>query len=80
MKTFFGVFTLLIVAAIVGVFAVEELHQMTDAAGGSGAVISATATGATPQSESQQIQQQVQNSVDVAVNQARPVPAAPDDD
>lgn len=80
MKTFFCVFSLLVVAASVGVFAVKELHQMTDAAGGSGAVISATATGAAPQPASQQIQQPVKNSVEVAVNQARPVPAVRDDD
>lgn len=80
MKTVFGVFSLLIVAAIVGVFAVKELHEVTNAAGGSGAVISGTTTGAPPQSESPQIQRQVQNPVEVAVYQARLAIFVQDDD
>lgn len=80
MKTFLGVFSLLIVAAVVGVFAVRELRQMTDASDDSGVAVSAMATGATPQPDSQQTKRQVQNSVDIAVNLARPAPATPDDD
>lgn len=79
MKIFLGALSLLVVAAIVGVFAVQELHRMTNAAGGPGAVISATATGATPQPESQPRQQALQNSVEAAANQAGFVPSAPDD-
>lgn len=80
MKTVFGVFSLLIVAAIVGVSAVKELHEMTIAAGDSGAVISGATTGEPPQSESQYVQRQVQNPVEVAVYQARLVASAQDDD
>lgn len=80
MKTFFGVVSLLMVAAVVGAFAVKELQQLTNTATGSGAVISATATGATLQPDSQLMQQQVNNSVEVAVNQARRVLTVRDDD
>jgi hypothetical protein len=77
MKAFIGVFGLLTVAAIIGVISVIELRQMTDAEGGPGAVISATTSGATQQPE---IQQQVQDSVEVAVNQAHPIQSSLDDD
>ena len=77
MKAFFAVFGLLAVSAMVGILAVTELHAMTDAAGGPGAVISATTTGDSAQPE---IQQQVQTSVAVAVNQSHPVQASLDDD
>lgn len=79
MKLFLGAISLLTAAAIVGVFAVQELHRMTNTAGGPGAVISATATGATPQPESQPLQQALQNSVEATVNQAGFAPFAPDD-
>lgn len=69
MKTISGVLSLLVVLAIVGVFVATDLHQITLAAGGSSAVISATKTGVTPP---QQIQQLVQNSGEVAVQQAKP--------
>ena len=77
MKAFFGVFGLLAVSAMVGILAVTELHAMTDAAGGPGAVISGTATGASAQPETQQ---QVRNSVEVVVNQSHPVQDLLDDD
>lgn len=69
MKTIAGVLSLLVVLAMVGVFAAADLHQITIAAGGPGAVISASTAVATPQ---QQIQPQGQTSVEVAVQQAQP--------
>ena len=69
MKTIAGVLSLLVVLAIVGVFAAVDLHQITIAAGGSSAVISAPATGVTPQ---QQIQSRGQASGEVAVQQVQP--------
>lgn len=77
MKALFGVFGLLAVSVMVGIFAVTELHQITDAAGGPGAVISATAKGATPPSE---MQQPDQNSIEVSVYQTPPILSFLDDD
>ena len=69
MKTIAGVLSLLVVLAMVGVFAAADLHQITIAAGGPGAVISASTTVATPQ---QQIQPRRQASGEVAVQQVQP--------
>lgn len=73
MKTIFGVLSLLVVLAIVGAVAVSDLHQIEIAAGGSGAVISATTTGATSQQQSQTIQQNLEHSVEAAHPQVEPV-------
>lgn len=78
MKLFLGAIGLLTAAAIVGVLAVQELHRMTNTAGGPVAVISATVTGATPQPESPAIAPD-QNPVEATVNQAGFAPLAPDD-
>ena len=70
MKTFIAVLSLCIVSAIVGVFAARELHEMTTAAGGARAVIRATTAGTISQ---QQIQQNLDHSVEGAVQQGGPV-------
>jgi len=68
MKTIFGVLSLLVVLASVGVVAVSDLHRIEIAAGGSSAVISAT----TPATPPQQIQQNFEHSVEGAIQQAHP--------
>ena len=67
MRALFGIASLLIVLAIVGVLAKKQL-------GGSTAVVPGAAPSATPQQQSQQIQQQVQQSVEGAMQQVRPMP------
>lgn len=67
MRALFGIVSLLVVVAIVGVLAKKQL-------GGTSAVVPGAAPGATPQQQSQQIQQQVQQSVEGAMQQARPMP------
>jgi hypothetical protein len=67
MRALFGIVSLLVVLAIVGVLAKKQL-------GGTTAVAPGATPGATPQQQSQQIQQQVKQSVEGAMQQARPMP------
>lgn len=67
MRALFGIVSLLVVLAIVGVLAKKQL-------GGTGAVVPGATPGATPQQQSQQVQQQIQQSVEGAMQQARPMP------
>ena len=64
MRALFGIASLLIVLAIVGILAKKQL-------GGTASVTPATAPGASPQ---QPIQQQIQQTVEGAMQQARPMP------
>lgn len=74
MRTVFGVLSLLIALAVVGVLARKQLGAGPISAGSSAAGVPATKAGATPQPQSQQIQEQVRQSVEGAMQQARPVP------
>jgi hypothetical protein len=65
MRALFGIASLLIVLAIVGILAKKQL-------GGTASVAPATAPGASPQQ--QPIQQQIQQTVEGAMQQARPMP------
>ena len=64
MRALFGIASLLIVLAIVGILAKKQLS-------GTASVAPATAPGASPQ---QPIQQQIQQTVEGAMQQARPMP------
>lgn len=66
MRALFGIVSLLVVLAIVGVLAKKQL-------GGTSAVVPEAAPGTTTQQQSQQVQQQIQQSVEGAM-QARPMP------
>ena len=74
MRIIFGVLSLLVVVAIVGILAKKQLGAVSPAAGPStapaGAVVAPTGT---PQ---QQVQQ-VQKAVEGALQQARPMPDEP---
>lgn len=67
MRALFGIVSLLVVVAIVGVLAKKQL-------GGTSAVVPEAEPGTTPQQQSQQVQQQIQQSVEGAMQQARPMP------
>ncbi len=71
MKGMFGVLGLLLVAAIAGLIAKKQLASSVVPAV-EGVEIIKTAPGATPQQASRQVQQQVKDAVDAAMQQARP--------
>lgn len=80
MKTFIGAVSLL-ATAIVGVFAVQELHKATTAAGGQGAVITVAETRIkTSAQEDLQIQHQAGDFEELFTYQARFVPSVQDED
>lgn len=76
MRALFGVLSLLMVVAIIGVLAKKQLSPApvklapTDA----GLAVPAPAAGVTPQQQSQQIQNQVRQSIETTMQQARPMP------
>ena len=70
MRTIFGVLGLLIAVAIVAVLAKKQMGALTVAPTGMPA---APASATLPQ-QSQQIQQQVKQSVETTLQQARPMP------
>ncbi len=78
MRSIFGIVSLLVVLAVVGVLAKKQLGAVavvpTQAPADSGVVMPTTTPGASPQQQSQQIQQQVKQSVEAAMQQARPMP------
>jgi hypothetical protein len=67
MRALFGIVSLVVVLAIVGILAKKHLGAQSTA------LPTANPT-ATPQQQSQQIQQQVKQSVEAAMQQARPMP------
>lgn len=67
MRAFFGIASLLIALAIVGVLAKKQL-------GGTASVAPGATPGASPQQQSQQIQQQIKQTVEGTLQQARPMP------
>lgn len=68
MRALFGVVSLLLVLAIVGVLAKKQLSPAP--------LAPASAVGSTPQQQSQQIQQQYRQKLEGAMQQARPMPDA----
>lgn len=76
MRTIFGVLSLLIVVAIIGVLAKKQLSPapVKVAPADAGLALPAPAAGATPQQQSQQIQNQVRQSLENTMQQARPMP------
>ncbi|MDI1273955.1 hypothetical protein [Polaromonas sp.] len=76
MRAIFGVLSLLVVVAIIGVLAKKQLSPapVKVAPADAGLALPAPAAGATPQQQSQQIQNQVRQSIESAMQQARPMP------
>lgn len=78
MRSVLGVLSLLIALAIAGVVVNKELaassRTAVTAPAGSGVVVPAVTGDATPRQQNEQIQQQVKQSVEAAMQQARPVP------
>nr|WP_315491433.1 hypothetical protein [uncultured Rhodoferax sp.] len=72
MRGLFGVVGLLLTLAIVGVLAKKNLSSVTTVAPPAG--MASAPAGATVKQQSQLIQQQVQQSVDATMQQARPMP------
>lgn len=72
MRGLFGVVGLLVTLAIVGVLAKKNLSSVTTVAPPAG--MASAPAGATVKQQSQLIQQQVQQSVEATVQQARPMP------
>lgn len=66
MRAIFGVLSLLMVVAVIAVLAKKQLSPAP--------VKPAPADGATPQQQSQQIQNQVRQSLETTMQQARPMP------
>ncbi len=67
MRSLFGIASLLIVLAIIGVLAKKQL-------GGTASVAPGAAPEASPQQQGQQIQQDIKQAVEGAMQQARPIP------
>jgi hypothetical protein len=76
MRAIFGVLSLLIVVAIIGVLAKKQLSPapVKLAPADAGLALPALAADATPQQQSQQIQNQVRQSIENTMQQARPMP------
>ena len=78
MRAIFSILSLLIVLIIVGLLAKKQWPAQSSAPitapADSGVLIPTTIPGATPQQQSLQIQQQVKESLDAAIQQAHPVP------
>lgn len=76
MRAIFGVLSLLMVVAIIGVLAKKQLSPapVKVAPADAGLAVPAPAAGATPQQQSQQIQNQMRQSIDNTLQQARPMP------
>ena len=72
MRGLFGVVGLLLTLAIVGVLAKKNLSSVTTVAPPAG--FASAPAGTTVKQQSQLIQQQVQQSVEATVQQARPMP------
>ena len=81
MRAIFGVLSLLIVMVVVGVLAKKQLgavsaapiYQQNPVLVDQSVTLPVTSAGATLQVQSQQIQQQIRQSVEAAVQQPRPM-------
>jgi hypothetical protein len=76
MRSIFGIASLLIVLAIVAVLAKNQLGVQGNpsASKAAGIEVPVVSPGATPQQQSQQVQAQFKQSLDGALQQARPMP------
>lgn len=76
MKAVFGLVSLLLALAIVGVLVKKQMRGVSAPASTppAGVVVPSTTPGATPQQQSQQMQQQFKQSLDEAMQQTRPMP------
>ncbi len=78
MKAIFSILGLLIVVAITGFMAKKQFGSVSETTAkpqdGSQILVPATTPGAPPQEQSQQIQHQVKQSVEAAMQQVRPIP------
>jgi len=78
MRSILGILSVLIVLALVGVLAKKQLSTAAMPSGlstsDSGVAIPTTTPGASPQQQSLEIQQQVKQSLEAAMQQARPMP------
>lgn len=74
MRVVLGVFSLLIVLAVIGVLARKQVGVSSSAGIASEAPPGAALPVTTPQQQSQQLQNQVKKSVEEAMQQARPEP------
>ena len=82
MRAIFGVISLLIVLFVVGVLAKKQLgfmsvvpiRQKNPALVDQSVTLPVTSDGATPQVQSQQIEQQIKQSLEAALQQTRSVP------
>lgn len=76
MRALFGVLSLLIVVAIIGMLAKKQLSPapVKVAPADAGLALPAPAADATPQQQSQQIQNQMRQSIENTMQQARPMP------
>lgn len=76
MRAIFGVLSLLMVVAVIAVLAKKQLAPapVKLAPADAGLVVPAPADGATPQQQNQQIQNQVRQSLETTMQQARPMP------
>ena len=76
MRAIFGVLSLLVVVAVITVLAKKQLSPapVKLAPADAGLAVPAPADGATPQQQSQQIQNQVRQSLETTMQQARPMP------
>ncbi len=76
MRAIFGVLSLLMVVAVIAVLAKKQLSPapVKLAPADAGLAVPAPTDGATPQQQSQQIQNQVRQSLETTMQQARPMP------
>ena len=76
MRAIFGVLSLLMVVAIIGVLAKKQLSPapVKLAPADAGLALPTPAASATPQQQSQQIQNQMRQSIENTMQQARPMP------
>ena len=72
MRGLFGIVGLLLTLAIIGVLAKKQMGALTTVAPPAG--FASAPAGATVQQQSQLIQQQVKQSVESTIQQARPMP------
>lgn len=72
MRLVFGVLSLLIVVAVIGVLARKQLGALSAVGSAPAIPTGVSLPGSTPQQQSQQLQNQVKKSLDAAMEQTRP--------
>lgn len=74
MRTVLGVLSLLMVVAVIGVLAKKQLSANTSVRLPAASAASSSLGGGAVTQQSQQIQQQIKQSIDATMQQARPEP------